>query len=323
MIRVGIFGTHGHTEKFIRMLKESGCAEAAVLWNDHEEQGLRMAAALQLPYEPDYQKAIDAYGIDAAVVTVPAYMHHDIVIALAAENRHIFLEKPLCVSLKEAEEMRAAVLSSTGKFFMSDPFVGSEVIEMRRLIREGRLGEITGADVRICGSKNWNTFDIREQQGGIIASIGGHGMHVLQYLFGSPKSCCAVLQDASGHGTEDNCSVIFQYSEAMNAVLQTSWVSGGNTSRIAVYGTEGFATAEASPDDPNPGRLCWTDRTKGIMSAELPPAPKDHISYFLKMIAEDLPNDIIGKADDSNHGVSIENAYEIVKMINMIHEEKR
>ncbi len=320
MIKTGIFGTHGHMEKFISMLERNGKAKAVVLWDDHKENAEKLSEKTGIPYVEQYTEAIEKYGIEAAIITVPAYMHKEIVLALCKKNIHIFLEKPLCRYVDEAEEMKKAVHESKGKFYMSDPFVRSETIYTKKLIEQGKLGRITSASVRISGKKNWDTFKLEEQQGGIISSIGGHGLHIIHYLFGMPEKVQSSLTNVTGHGVEDNCAVIFTYPDQKVVTLHASWVSGGNTSMMCVYGTKGFVQAQASVHSQDFDSFCWIDGEKGMMDADLPEAPIEHIDYFLKMIEEDLPNEIVGKDDKSTKGMNVDDAYDLVTLINMIYK---
>jgi predicted dehydrogenase len=126
---------------------------------------------------------------DAVVITAPNVYKKELVIKAADAGKHIFLEKPLAVNKADAEEMAEAVRRAGVKFYMSDPFVRNGTIGLRDLIREGVLGDIYGADVRIAVDRAvvpghppvWNK---ETALGGIMADIGGHGLHVIHYLFG-------------------------------------------------------------------------------------------------------------------------------------------
>lgn len=55
----------------------------------------------------DVRELIEKSGIDAAVVATPKQNHYEIVIPLLEKGIHVFCEKPMAMSLKQAEEMLA------------------------------------------------------------------------------------------------------------------------------------------------------------------------------------------------------------------------
>ncbi|MBR0418648.1 MAG: Gfo/Idh/MocA family oxidoreductase [Erysipelotrichaceae bacterium] len=319
MIRAGIFGIQVHTGKFIDLLRKNG-VEVCVCWNDEETEGRDLAREYSLTYEEDLLKAMDDYDIDTAIITVGTYLHEKVLLLAAQRDLNIFLEKPLCISMEEADNILEALKASKGKFYMSEPFVRSELIAMKHLIEEGKLGQITSAYFRIGRMKNWDHFDLRKQQGGTICDFGVHGLHMIQYLFGRPEKVISAVDDLSGHKAEDNVTAIFTYPSGLQVCYQSSYVSAGNTNRAAVYGTKGFCEAQANVDKAGLAEFRWTDGEEGIKDLKLPEAPMEHIDYFVKMIKEDLPNEIVGQDEASLLGVNAKDAYGLTEMIHMIYE---
>jgi len=56
----------------------------------------------------DYRGLIDAGGLDAVVVCSPAGTHAEVVLAALDAGLHVFVEKPMCVTLEDAEAIIAA-----------------------------------------------------------------------------------------------------------------------------------------------------------------------------------------------------------------------
>jgi predicted dehydrogenase len=57
---------------------------------------------------PDYRAMLDAGGLDAVVVTSPAGTHADVVLAALDAGLHVFVEKPMCITLADADAIIAA-----------------------------------------------------------------------------------------------------------------------------------------------------------------------------------------------------------------------
>ncbi|MBQ6488162.1 MAG: Gfo/Idh/MocA family oxidoreductase [Solobacterium sp.] len=331
-IRVGFLGTRGHTLKFINLVNSFPEAVSTAIWSDDRTKAEQTAEEGKIICAETPEEVLDR--ADAVVITAPNVYKKELVIKAVNAGKHIFLEKPLAVSRADAKEMADAVRKAGVKFYMSDPFVRSGTIGLRNLIRDGVLGEVYGADVRIAVDRAvtpghppvWNK---ETALGGIMADIGGHGIHVIHYLFGMPVSVTAALQHitdgAKASGMEDQAQVIMQYADGNTAVLSASWCSGGDSAHTIVYGTKGWARTERVKDNSETEKLfVYTkDGVKELSGDKLPAKPLRHIRYFIEMIVRDLPNDIIGKDDLSNSGVSIGSAEEYAAILEAVYESDR
>src|SRR5262249_58222620 len=56
----------------------------------------------------DYRELVDAGGLDAVVVTSPAGTHAEVVIAALDAGLHVFVEKPMCITVADADAIVAA-----------------------------------------------------------------------------------------------------------------------------------------------------------------------------------------------------------------------
>lgn len=322
-IRVGFLGTRGHTLKFISLINGFEESGASAIWSDDREKAEKTAAEghVQFCSTPEEVLAL----CDAVVITAPNAYKKELVIKAARSGKHIFLEKPLAVNAEDGREMAEAVIKSGVKFFMSDPFVRNGIIGLKNMISEGTLGEITGGDVRIAVDRAvvpghppvWNP---ETALGGILADIGGHALHVIHYLFGKPESVYAELdrftRGAMESGMEDNAVLILKYPGKI-ITMNASWISGGNSAHTLIYGTKGWAEVISLPGGNEVQKLViHTDNgTVSYEGEQLPAPPKRHVRYFIDMIVNDLPDDIIGRDPLSGSGVSISDACEYAEII--------
>jgi len=91
----------------------------------------------------DFNKLKDNPNIDVVYVTTPNALHHANTIQVAKAGKHVICEKPMAVSVKEAEEMIAVCNAYNVKLFIGyrlhfEPFT-TELIRMRT---SGELGKI-------------------------------------------------------------------------------------------------------------------------------------------------------------------------------------
>jgi predicted dehydrogenase len=76
----------------------------------------------------DYRGMLDAGGLDAVVVSSPAGTHAEVVLAALAAGLHVFVEKPMCITLEDADAIiagrdRAKKVVQVGTMKRYDPAV--------------------------------------------------------------------------------------------------------------------------------------------------------------------------------------------------------
>lgn len=332
-LRIGITGSVGHAEKFVNLINSYEESEV-VVYCAQDAESMDIAARLGLQYEKDYQAMLKNYNLDGVVITVPNAQKRNMVIAAAEAGVSVFLEKPMSASTANAQAMQEAVHKAGIKFYMSDPFIRPGILMLKRLMAAGKLGEIIGANVRLANDRAFKEEALPHiyvkalSGGGIMADVGCHALHIIHYLFGQPKSLCASIRAytdaAKASGIEENASVILRYADGMAVTLEASWISGGGSSNHAiVYGTRGWAEVIDLPGKEGTQQLTLHSHDGTVRvydSGQLPPMPTRHVRYFVEMMLKDLPNDIIGKVEESNCGVSIDNAVQLTRIIEAIYE---
>lgn len=332
-LRIGITGSVGHAEKFLNLINSYEESQV-VVYCAQDAQSKQIAERLGLQYEKDYQSMLEHYELDGVIITVPNAKKRDMVIAAAQAKVSVFLEKPMSASSADALAMQEAVHKTGIKFYMSDPFVRPGVLMLKRLINAGELGEIISANVRHANDRAFKEAPLPHiyvrdlSGGGIMADVGAHALHIIHYLFGKPSALCSSLRaytkEAKASGIEENTAAILRYPNGMTVTLEASWISGGGSSNhTVVYGTKGWVEVIDLPGKEGSQQLTLhkADGTTVIFQPEdLPPMPTRHVRYFVEMMLKDLPNDIIGTTEESNCGVSIDNAVQITQIIETLYK---
>ena len=94
-------------------------------------------------YETSWETMVARDDIDVVDITTPSNQHKEIAIAAAEHNKHVFCEKPLALSVKDAREIVAAVEKSGVKHQIGFNYRFAPAIALaKKLIDEGKLGTI-------------------------------------------------------------------------------------------------------------------------------------------------------------------------------------
>src|SRR5437879_6129328 len=94
----------------------------------------------------DFKTLVKKADIDAVDICLPHHLHKDAIIAAAEAGKHILCEKPLCLTIEEAEAVTRAVTDAGVTLMCAhNQLFLPTVAAARQMVRDGRLGKVYGA----------------------------------------------------------------------------------------------------------------------------------------------------------------------------------
>ena len=220
----------------------------------------------------DWRELVNDPGVDVVDITSPNAMHHEMALAAIAAGKHVYCEKPLSVTVAEAEEMTAAARARGVKTMVAFNNVKTPAAMLARQIIEA--GEI-GTPTRFRGWFDQGFFNdpdlpfswrcTRKEAGsGALGDLGSHVISVAQYLMGDVTSTIAqtqtyfptrpVPQGAGGYSAkaaadaprrtvenEDQVQAMVRFANGAGGTIEASRVSAGKVFGVywEISGTEG------------------------------------------------------------------------------------
>ena len=176
--------------------------------------------------------------------------HRELAVACAERGIHIYMEKPFCRSLQEADEIIAACQRTHAKLALAHQTRYSPMIEtVRRLIAEGKIGRLL--ELRGRGKE--------DRRGGAedLWVLGSHIMNLI-VTFAGPAEWCFAQVRQGGHlvtkadvaaGAEgigplagDQVAATYGLADGVTAYFATQRGAGGGKSRfgLQLLGTAGI-----------------------------------------------------------------------------------
>ena len=132
----------------------------------------------------------ECYAALGADVRVVCGTGTDRVRELAA-GRHVLLEKPIALTLEDADALGAAAAAS-GRVLMVGHVLRfmPEIAELRRVLASGELGRpLAASAIRLSAPPDWNDWMLdAERSGGTLVDLAIHDLDVLGELLGLPRS---------------------------------------------------------------------------------------------------------------------------------------
>ena len=325
-----------------------------VVWNDIDRAHVvavadenakgRAAAAKRLNASKtyaDYRRMLEKER-PHIVSVAPRWLdcHRDMVLACAEYGCHIFLEKPICQTLEQADEMVAALEEKSLKLAIAHQTRYSPTLEhAQRLIADGGLGDIV--ELRGRGKED------RRGGGEDLMVLGTHVMDLMRLFAGDPQWCFARVREngkpvtkkevrdgAEGIGplAGDEIHATYRFSEKTMGYFSTHRAKHGAAKRfgLTIYGSKGILTTTTGAlpevwfvEDPSwqPGRS--QARWKRISSAGIDkPETRTHTgqAFGNRLIALDLIRAI--ETDTQPRG-SIYDGRAALEMILAVYESHR
>jgi len=195
-VKVGFIGCGAITEgKYIKALKFVEEAEVVALCDLIPEKAERVRSLFQAPdarIYTDYTELLKDESIEVIHVNTPNISHAPITIAALRAGKHVFCEKPMATTYKDAKEMYDTSVE-TGKLlsigYQSRCF--PEQIFLKEMCENGELGEIYFAKahaIRRRGVPTWGVFlKAEEQGGGPLIDIGTHALDTTLWMMNNYK----------------------------------------------------------------------------------------------------------------------------------------
>jgi len=156
--------------------------------------------------ETDWKKMVARDDIDIIDVSLPQYLHHDVAIEAAKAGKHIFCEKPLALSYKQAKEMYEVAEKAKVKHYLNHNYRRCPAVRLaKRLIDEGRIGQIyhwRGAYLQswITDPNFPLTWHLKKETAGSgpQGDLNSHSVDLARYLVGEIKSVVAMTKQFVG-----------------------------------------------------------------------------------------------------------------------------
>jgi predicted dehydrogenase len=216
----------------------------------------------------DRERALPAdRRIDFVTIATPNHMHFPVAKAAIEAGLHVVCDKPLTLTLAEAEELARLVAASKSVFVVTHNYTGYPLVrQAREMILSGELGEIQAIRAEYIqgwlrtrleseGQKQaaWRTDPKRSGAAGCFGDIGTHAYNLGRYMTGLlPEKISATLKIfVPGRPLDDYGHAVIRFENGGLGTVTASQISHGreNDVRIQVDGTLG--SLEWHQEEPN------------------------------------------------------------------------
>lgn len=322
MLRIAMLSfAHVHADGYASHVEKHPEAKIEIIWEDDKGRAKAASKKFNAPVSLDLEEVLSNPNVDAVVINAYTSQHRDLMMAAVKHNKHIFTEKALSVTTKDADEIAKAVHKSGIKFMISLPSrTRPENLFIKDVLDKGLLGKISLMRARVAHCASLDKWfhdgsawfaDAEKAGGGALFDLGCHTVDVMRWFMGEPKSVISKIQQFSdAYPIDDNSAIVVEFKNGALGILDTAWVQRSGPNPLEIYGTEGFIGRDFNGSLQLSSTKLKAEGIEGVIRpTKLPDALPMPMDQWISAILHDTPMTITVD-DGRNLTELLEKAYQ-------------
>jgi len=239
----------------------------------------------------DFDSILASSDIKAVAISTPAVTHHELVKKALSADKDVFVEKPLAMDTKEAQEL-LNIAEKKGKIVMVGHILHYHpaVIKLKEVISKGKLGKI-----QYIYSNRLNIGKLRTEEN-ILWSFAPHDISVILMLLGEePIKVSAFGGDYLNKGVYDTTLTSLNFKNGVKSHIFVSWLHPYKEQKLIVVGSKSMAVFDDVSEEKlfvYPHKIDWKNgkipiarkAERCILEVEKKEPLKEELRHFLNCI---------------------------------------
>jgi UDP-2-acetamido-3-amino-2,3-dideoxy-glucuronate N-acetyltransferase len=236
---IAVVGCGYWGKNLVRNFAEIGALQAVV---DADPAAARREADKYNVRAPTLEAALADPEIAGVAIAAPAELHADIALQAFAAGKHVFVEKPIALTIADAEKMKSAAEQAGRALMVGHLLQYHPAFEtLLGLVRKGELGSL-----RYAYSNRLSLGKFRTEENALW-SFAPHDVSMLLALFGEePVSVKGAGGAFVTAGVEDEYRLDMTFRNGRRAHVFASWLHPFKEHRLVVIGEKAMAVFEDS-----------------------------------------------------------------------------
>ena len=242
-LRWGILGTGRIARKFAAQLPQTARAELAAVGSRSADSAREFVEEYGGTPHTGYEGLLADPGVEAVYVSLPNGLHHEWTIRSLEAGKHVLCEKPMAVTVAEAEEMFDAA-QQHGRLLVEAFMYRCQpaVEELIRTVREGGVGQLRLIRTHFTFNRPDPTAEIRYQPqlaGGSLMDIGCYCVNLARALAGAEPTAMHAVGHVHPSGVDDYAAAVLDFGGRVLCALTSGMTVDADLTTYAC-GSEGY-----------------------------------------------------------------------------------
>lgn len=194
------------------------------------ERAERIGKQFGVPWFTDMDEMMQTDGIGAVAVLTESGLHAEHVIRLAPHGKHVIVEKPMALTLTDADRMVQACDEAGVKLFVvKQNRFNVPVAKLREALDAGRFGKLVLGAVRVRWCRPQHYYDqdpwrgTWAMDGGVLTNQASHHVDLLEWMLGEVESVFAMSTTALVDiETEDTAVVVLRFANGALGTIEAT-----------------------------------------------------------------------------------------------------
>ncbi|MEM2849346.1 MAG: Gfo/Idh/MocA family oxidoreductase, partial [Candidatus Bathyarchaeia archaeon] len=169
-IRFGVVGLKGIGMTHIEAIKMCESAELLAVCDIVEELAKNVGEKYGVKWFTDYRELNRLKDLDAVCVCTPHFLHHPMTLDALNAGKHVLVEKPMAITVREADEMIEKAKARGLKLGVAFTYRTNPALKnVKSMVEKGELGRLLRATLEVANyrtqlyyedsqwRKNWKT----------------------------------------------------------------------------------------------------------------------------------------------------------------------
>ena len=198
MLNFALIGCGRISRKHIGVLRELKNARLCAVCDLVEEKAKKAAEPLGIPFYTDFREMLSKNKVEVINILTPSGLHCRNLLDVVEYGCHIVVEKPMALTLDQADSMIAACYRAGVKLFVvKQNRYNLAVQQLKKALDEGRFGKLVLGTVRVRWCRDQAYYDLDDwrgtwaMDGGVLTNQASHHIDLLEWCMGPVESVFA------------------------------------------------------------------------------------------------------------------------------------
>lgn len=205
-------------------------ARLAAVCDVNPERSRAIGEQFHVPSYTEMHDMMRKENIDVVVVLTESGLHAEHVVALAPHKKHIMVEKPMALTLADADRMIAACdQAGIHLFVVKQNRFNVPIMKLREMVESGRFGKLVLGTVRVRWCRTQAYYDQDDwrgtwaMDGGVLTNQASHHIDMLEWMMGEVESVYALSATALVNiEVEDTAVVSLRFRNGALGVIEAT-----------------------------------------------------------------------------------------------------
>lgn len=244
-IKFGLVGAGGIAHAYVQAFAQSQVATLVAIADVRAEAAQELAKRANCQSFTSHEAMAEQVELDAVIICTPPVTHREISVYFLKRQIHVLCEKPLSITVADAQSMQAVAEEAGVILTMASKFrCVSDVNKAKNIVESGILGEIVlfenAFTARVDMSQRWNS-NPQISGGGVLIDNGTHSLDIMRYFLG-PLAEVQVVEGKRTQGlpVEDTVRIFVKSASGVMGNIDLSWsINKELDYYIRIYGSQG------------------------------------------------------------------------------------